>query len=52
VNAEESNFVLGFEDPRGSFLLQKDGATEWNAVQHFFIWPVYVGNDLITIDGW
>jgi hypothetical protein len=50
VNAEESNFVLGFEDPRGSFLLQKDGATEWNAVQHFFIWPVYVGNDLITID--
>jgi hypothetical protein len=51
VNDEGSNFVLGFEDSRATFLLQRDGAVEWNAVQHFFTWPVYVGNDLITIDG-
>jgi hypothetical protein len=56
LNAAGSNFVLGFEDPRGSFLLQKDGVIDWDAEQHLYIWPVYAGDDLIAVEhgenGW
>jgi hypothetical protein len=50
VNAAGSNFALGFEDPRGVYLLQKDGLVDWNMTRSLYTWPVYVGDDLITVE--
>jgi hypothetical protein len=56
LNAAGSNFALGFEDPRGTFLLQKDGVIEWDAEKHLYVWPVYVEDELVSVehaeDGW
>jgi len=49
VNDSGSNFVLGFEDPRGAYVLQKDGLVEWDLIRSFYTWPVYAGDALITV---
>jgi hypothetical protein len=50
LNDDGTDFALVFEDPRGNYLLQKDGMVEWDAARHLFIWPVYVGSDLIAVE--
>jgi hypothetical protein len=48
MNASETDFLLRLEGS-GSYLLTKDGLTEWNISRSLSTWPVYAKNDLISL---
>ncbi len=51
VNQSGSGFALYAVDKSGSgWLIQRSGFTTWDAAEHFNVPPVYLGDDLVSLD--
>jgi hypothetical protein len=50
TNQSGTDFAMLVENQQGQFLVQKDSFEPWDSLAHSFTQPVFVGDDLITLE--